>query len=148
MKRKNAGFTFLELLIVMMILSMGFFILAPKVASWHLDKVDTVQEGLDDIISKAMAQAKRDRQAVDIFFTKGSGKVRLKGHGAAGNEIKEFELHGGVTIMQATVNDRPAEGLSFSIKAYPVGIIDYFEFVLSDGSRVVSMPLLGRVMSE
>ncbi len=135
--RDCRGFTFVEILVVMVILSVGLFVVVPRLAPRILEPVTPVQREVDTVIAKALERAAETRRAVEITFIIGSGSFRL--------EDEEFRLPEGLTVRDATVNDDPAPGLSVPVKVYPVGIVDYFELTLSDDSRLVSLPLLAEV---
>lgn len=137
MSTNRAGFTFIEVLIVMLILSIGLFTIIPKVAPRYLERLSSTEETLNGLISEALKSAREYRKAINITFIMESGTINLEG--------KVTKLPDDLTIDEAAVNEEPAYGPSFNIKVYPVGISDYFELKLSDGSKLVSLPLFTRV---
>ncbi len=131
------GFTFIEILVVMVILSVGLFVLMPRLAPRILEPVPPVEKEVDSVIAKALQRARESGRAVEITFIMGSGSFRM--------EDEEYRLPGGLTVMDALVNDDRTDDLAVTVRAYPAGIIDYFELRLSDNSRLVSRPLLAEV---
>jgi len=134
---KRQGFTFIEILVVMVILSVGLFVLMPRLAPRILEPVPPLEKKVGSVIAKALEQAEKSGRTVEITFIMGSGSFRM------GDE--EFRLPDGLTVMDALVNDKRADELAVTVKAYPAGIIDYFELTLSDNSKLVSLPLLAEV---
>ncbi len=135
--RNRNGFTFVEILVVMLILSIGLFVLVPRLAPRILEPTSPLKKMVDSVITKALKKAGESGRAEEITFIMGSGSFRM--------EDKEFKLPDGLTVMDALVNDKRADALAVTVKAYPAGIIDYFELTLSDNSKLVSLPLLAEV---
>jgi len=134
---RRQGFTFIEILVVMVILSVGLFVLMPRLAPRILEPVPPLEKEVGSVIAKALEQAGKSGRAVEITFIMGSGSFRL--------EDEEFRFPDGLTLMDALVNDERADDLTVTVKAYPAGIIDYFELTLSDESKLVSRPLIAEV---
>ncbi len=135
--RNRNGFTFVEILVVMTIISIGLFVLVPRLAPRILEPTSPLEKEVNSVITKALEKAGESGRASEITFIMGSGSFRL--------EDEEFRLPSGLTVMEALVNDRRADALVVTVNAYPAGIIDYFELTLSDNSRLVSRPLLAVV---
>ena len=135
--RNRNGFTFVEILVVMLIISIGLFVLVPRLAPRILEPTSPLEKKVNSVITKALEKAGEAGRAEEITFILGSGSFRM--------EDEEFKLPEGLTVTDALVNDKRADALAVTVKAYPAGIIDYFELTLSDNSKLVSQPLLAEV---
>ncbi|GMT47915.1 hypothetical protein MNBD_NITROSPIRAE03-320 [hydrothermal vent metagenome] len=135
--RNRNGFTFVEILVVMLIISIGLFVLVPRLAPRILEPTSPLEKKVNSVITKALEKAGESGRAEEITFILGSGSFRM--------EDEEFKLPEGLTVTDALVNDKRADALAVTVKAYPAGIIDYFELTLSDNSKLVSQPLLAEV---
>ncbi len=134
---KNSGFTYIEVLVVLLILSIGLFAVAPKIIPGYIDKEPAIVKEMNNILMEAFKIAKELRRPTDIGFISGSNNIKLR--------EKTFKLPDELSVMNAFINDKPPDGINFSLKVYPVGICDYFELDLSDGKKLISIPLIGRV---
>ncbi len=136
-KSVTGGFTFLEIIVVMTLLSVTLFVVLPKLTIRLIEKEDPVVRLLNNVLSEALNDAKLKKEPVEIKFILGSSNFTL---------MKErYQLPDGIEIVRARINDREAEGLQFAVRVYPDGICDYFDFTLTDKRQLLSKPLLCKV---
>jgi prepilin-type N-terminal cleavage/methylation domain-containing protein len=131
------GFTFIELLIVMFIISLGLFILTPKLTKNFIERQDNTVSQLNKILYEASESAKKSREPAKITFILGSSNFIYQN--------QRIQLHNGLVLEEAHVNEYPAQSLEVTVRAYPEGICDYFSFRFSNGKKIISMPLLCKV---
>ncbi len=136
----SQGFTFVELMVVMVIISMGMFLLVPKVVSGLLDRQNPITEEFNSVLKEAKKKAVKDRQKIGIRFVMGSEHFYL--------DDKEYTLPGERSVNRAWLNEEQTSGMEFFVNAYPDGICDYFVIELSGGLKIKSNPLLCEVIVE
>ncbi len=131
------GFTFIELLIVMLIISLGLFILTPKLTKNFIERQDNTVSQLNRILHEAAESAKKYREPAEITFILGSSNFIYQNN--------RIQLQNGLILEEAYVNEYPARSLEVVVRAYPDGICDYFSLRFSNGKKIISMPLLCKV---
>lgn len=134
------GFTLIELIIVIFILSICIFTLMPSFRVDFLDTNPPQEKVLNKILNDALITAKKLSSIIEITFVIGSGNIHLND--------KVYELPDGIQITRASLNERPVNGLSFTLKVYPEGLCDYIELKLSDNTTLVSLPLFNSARLE
>ncbi|NDV27138.1 Tfp pilus assembly protein FimT/FimU [Desulfovibrio sp. JC010] len=132
-RRSSGGLTFIELLIVLFIVGMGWFTLMPNL-DLAGDRGDDSLNQVNALIYEARTEAVTNdiRQYVYIDFE--NGLVKWNG--------EEVSLPSAVS--SGHFNEYPADegGVEFTI--YPAGFSDEVRLVLSDGLTVVLDPLAVR----
>lgn len=136
----SPGFTFIELMVVIVIISVGMFILVPRIVSGMLDRQDPTTQELNSVLKKAKEKAMKERQKIGIRFIMGGEHFFF--------EDKEHTMPGDEYVNRAWINEEPARGIDFIVNAYPDGVCDYFVLELSGGVKVRSIPLLCEVSVE
>lgn len=131
------GFTLIELLIVISIISLGLFILTPRLTKGLIEREDSTVSQLNKVLDEALESARKSKEPVKITFILGSSNFIY--------QDRRIQLHNGLVLEEAYVNEYPVRSLEVSVRVYPEGICDYFYFRFSGGKRVISMPLLCRV---
>ena len=134
------GFTFIELMVVIVIISIGKFVLVRKIVSGMLDRQDPITQELNTVLKEAKEKAMKERQKIGIRFIMGGEHFSLEG--------KEHTLPGDKYVNRAWINEEAAEGIDFTVNAYPDGLCDYFVIELSGGLKIRSIPLLCEVRVE
>ncbi|WP_320171804.1 prepilin-type N-terminal cleavage/methylation domain-containing protein [Maridesulfovibrio sp.] len=132
-KARSHGLTFIELLIVLLIVGMGWFTLMPNLdlaGGKKDDKVSLVNALIYEAKNKAVETD--SRQIVHIDFE--SGEVRW-------NE-ETAELPDPVSSGHFNEDPVGGEGVDFTI--YPAGFCDEVRLVLSNGLAIVLDPLSAR----
>lgn len=129
-RSRSGGLTFIELLIVLFIVGMGWFTLMPNLdlaGNNEEDKVSLVNALIYEARTKAVETD--TRQLVFINFEK--GLVSWNG--------EETELPD--TVTSGHFNEEPigGEGVDFTI--YPEGFSDEVRLVLSNGMALILDPL-------
>ncbi|WP_432734434.1 pilus assembly FimT family protein [Maridesulfovibrio sp. FT414] len=129
-RSRSGGLTFIELLIVLFIVGMGWFTLMPNLdlaGNKEEDKVSLVNALIYE--AKNMAVETDSRQYVYVNFEKGI--VRWNG--------EEAELP--AEISSGHLNEEPVDGDGVDFAIYPEGFSDELRLVLSDGLTLVLDPL-------
>ncbi|RMG72189.1 MAG: prepilin-type N-terminal cleavage/methylation domain-containing protein [Nitrospirae bacterium] len=138
--QSSPGFTFIELMVVLAILSVGMFVIMPKVVGGMLEKSQPLTAELNALLKEAKNRAVKERVRVDIRFVLGGEHYFFEDH--------EYTLPGGRQLQRAWVNEHQASGLEFRIHAYPAGVCDYFVLELGEKVKLKSNPLLCEVRVE
>ncbi|HHN65195.1 MAG TPA: prepilin-type N-terminal cleavage/methylation domain-containing protein [Nitrospirae bacterium] len=131
------GFTFIEILIVLFIISLSLFILTPKLTKGIVERQDVTLSQINGLLAEAVKQARSSREPAEITFILGSSNVIFND--------QRVQLQDGLILQEADVNEYPAQSLEVAIRAYPDGICDYFTLKFSDGKVIKSIPLLCKV---
>ncbi len=127
------GLTLTELLIVLLIIGMGWFTLLPRLdltqeTNDPLHQINTLLES-----AARTAQKTHSRQGIILFpgrdfFEWNDRKAQLPD-----------------VLSRAEINGKPMSGTRELFFIYPTGHMDELFFVLSNGSKFRSRPLLGRI---
>ncbi|MBI9112665.1 Tfp pilus assembly protein FimT/FimU [Maridesulfovibrio ferrireducens] len=134
-RNRLSGFTFIELLIVLIIVGIGWFTLMP-----NLDLAGNGEEDTLNLVNAFVYKARTDavetdsRQTLYIDFE--NGILRWK--------EEETALPG--KVVSGHLNEEPlgGEGVDFSI--YPEGFSDEVRLVFTDGVTLVLDPLSVRFL--
>lgn len=132
LKSSNAGFTLLELLVVMIIVGLGFVTLAPRLAENTVSGSPT-EKLFNDTIASHLSMAKELNRQVFIKGTKGSNSLTL----ADGKTVK---IPVG-NIFESRVNGENTENSTYEIYFYPDGLFDEFELKTQSGKLIKSDPM-------
>ncbi len=127
-------------MVVLVIISMGMFLLVPKVVSGLLERRTPVVEELDSVLKEAKKEAMKKRQKVAVRFLLGGEHFYL--------DEREHSFPGDRALERVWLNERQAQGMEITVNAYPDGICDYFVLELSGGMKIRSIPLLCEVRVE
>lgn len=136
----SGGFTFIEMMVVLAILSVAMFVLVPKVINGVLEKRNAPVKEINGILQKAKQEALTKKETIRLRFVLGSSNFYFK--------EKVYTLPEGAELIEAKLNEKRPEGLDFYVNIYPDGICDYFEFKLSGNKKLLSRPLLCEVSFE
>jgi len=134
MKSKKRGFTLLEVLVVIVILTIGFVSFVPKLGSFFDKENNETIQFINTLITKAYKKAVEEDRPVIIWGVKGSNNIYLGG--------KNYEFK--KDVFSVKVNDSYQEGLRYYFFIYPSGIMDKVEILFEDNEKVVSLPVLLR----
>lgn len=132
-RRISGGLTFIELLIVLVIVGMGWFTLIPNL-DLAGDRSDDSLSQINSLIYEARTEAVVTDSPQYLFIDFKNGLVKW--------EEQEVALPAEVT--SGHFNEEPVgeDGVEFTI--YPEGFCDEVRLVLSDGLALVLDPLSAR----
>lgn len=126
----EGGLTLFEILVVLLVLSFGWFTLLPRLDVTRSDQGGAYQE-LGDFLDQARGEAETScrRQAVtgalsDDRLTWGDKSVRLP-----------------EPVMTARVNGEEPRDRAFQFRIYASGVMDNVELTLASGRRLRARPL-------
>lgn len=129
----SSGFSLLELLVVMAIIGMGWFSLAPRLDLASREEDNPLAKP-NALLEKARDEARETglgaRLAVVIgeeALTLGESSERLPGR-----------------VVSVSVNDETPPGREAPFRIYPEGAMDLVEITLANGETLVSNPLTAR----
>ncbi|NOX19775.1 MAG: prepilin-type N-terminal cleavage/methylation domain-containing protein [Nitrospirae bacterium] len=138
--REAKGFTFIEMMVVLAIMSVAMFVLVPRVINGILERGTIPLSEMNKLLDKAKHEAASKKETLKLKFVLGSNNYYYG--------EKQYSLPEGAELLEARVNEKRPEGLEFSVRIYPDGICDYFRLKLSNDKRIVSRPLLCEVKIE
>ncbi|CCO23257.1 prepilin-type N-terminal cleavage/methylation domain-containing protein [Maridesulfovibrio hydrothermalis] len=124
------GLTFIELLIVLVIVGMGWFTLVPNLdlaGDKEADDISLVNALIYE--GRAVAVSTDTRQTIYIGFEKGVVEW--------GDEVATLPA----SVSSGHYNEEPIDGDGVNFAIYPEGFSDEVRLVLSDGMTLVLDPL-------
>lgn len=130
--RNKAGFTLLELLVVMTIIGLSFAAIAPKLGQQTVRGDDTVVF-FNEIIDSHLKTAKELNRQVSVKGTKGSDSLVL----ADGRTVR---IPAG-NISESLINGERTEHISYYIYFYPDGLFDEFLLKAQSGRSFSADPM-------
>ncbi|GMT43922.1 MAG: hypothetical protein IEMM0003_0741 [bacterium] len=128
----KAGFTFLEVMVVMVILTMAFVSAIPNIEGFFNSANANRSNILNTILADAYKKAIASDKPVMIWGVKDSDTIHMGG--------KSYKLKNG--IFSAVVNGTNQEGIKYYFFVYPSGIMDSVQIMFSNDERFESEPLL------
>lgn len=130
----RAGFTLFELLIVMLIISIGFMGVAPRLTR-SLAGINPVEEFFTQQLKAGYEEAVRLGHPVVITGVKGSSAITT----ATGDKVN---LPENLLAQEVRINGEATEGLEYTIAIYPDRLCDAFTITFDNGKTLESIPLL------
>jgi prepilin-type N-terminal cleavage/methylation domain-containing protein len=140
MKSINKGFTLVEILVVLIIVSIGVIATVPKIT----DKVIKEKAEIGFFNNLLKTNEKLSRQIKSPVFFKGfKGSENIETY-----EGKKVKIPEGLTVSSVEINGKDVDKLEFKIYVYPNGISDYFQILLSNDETLESIPILLKVREK
>jgi len=121
---KIRAFTFIELLIIIVIFGLSLMFITPKIAA-RFSGLSPVEAEINNIINKAFLDAQKTKKPVFIKGIKGTNKLSL--------DNKSYEIKDVESFQTVEINDVNQPGLDFYIGVYPKGFVDSFKIETNDG---------------
>ncbi|MFN2267155.1 MAG: Tfp pilus assembly protein FimT/FimU [Desulfonatronovibrio sp.] len=133
---KTPGFTLIELLIVLFIVGLGWFSLLPKLdlTQKHVSTVEQINLLLESARQAAVNTNAHQR----ILLIPGQNFIEW-------NDQKQ-DLS--AVLTSAMINSKPLTGSAEAFNIYPAGHMDELSFILSNGKKFKSSPLLAKISPD
>lgn len=130
---KTTGFTLIELLMVLFIVGLGWFALLPRLdlTRKHTSTAEQINLFLESARQTAVSTSTRQQ----ILLIPGRSFLEWNDH--------KQDLP--AVLTRARINSKPVTGTDESFNIYPAGHMDELSFVLSNGQKFQSRPLLGKI---
>jgi len=129
---KESGFTLIEIMVVMIILSIAFAFVIPEINNFFSSNAANRINRFDGIIADAYKKAAETDAPVAVWGTEGSDIIHIG--------KKDYELKN--DIFSIIVNGKNPKGIKYYFFVYPDGIMDSVQIVLDNGRKLESFPLL------
>ncbi len=126
------GFTLIEIMIVMVILTMTFVSAVPKIEGFFNSASANRENLLNSILADAYTKSVKSDKPIMIWGVKGSGNIYMG--------KKRYLLKN--EVFSATVNNRSQEGIKYYFFVYPSGIMDSVQIMFDNNDKIESEPLL------
>lgn len=129
------GFTLIEVVVVMAILSIAFVSFMPKMTSFFTEKEqDPAIKLLNSLTQKAFEEAREGHCPAVIWGTKGSNHIYYAN--------KQYTLP--EDVFDVKVDGGYQEGLRYYFLIYPDGMMDEVKVRFENDKTIQSLPLLLR----
>ncbi|BAI80779.1 conserved hypothetical protein [Deferribacter desulfuricans SSM1] len=121
---KTGAFTFIELLIIIVIFGLSLMFITPKIAA-KFSGLNPVEAGINNIINIAFLDAQKTKKPVFIKGIKGTNKLFL--------DNKSYEIKDIESFQTVEINEINQPGLDFYIGVYPKRFVDSFKIETNNG---------------
>ncbi len=129
------GFTLIEVVVIMAILTVALVAFVPKMTSFFTEKANNPAiELLNRLTQRAFEEARESHCPIAIWGTKGSNHIYYAN--------KQYTLP--YDVFDVKVNRNYQEGLRYYFLIYPCGIMDQVKVTFGNGKTIDSLPLLLR----
>jgi len=136
------GFTFIELVIVIVVIGISLMFVTPKIVE-NYTKGDAKVDSFKNVIDEAYKLAQTEGKPVFIRGIKGTNRLYIDKQVKRSNRIfmehEEYFVKDVRSFRTAKINDRMQPGTEFYIKVYPDGLTDTFEIELDTGKKLYSI---------
>ncbi len=130
--RNNSGFTLIEIMVVMLILSIAFVYTVPKIAGFFKSKGAERTSMFNSVVADAYKKSLKLDKPIMVWGTKGNNNIYI---GQKKYVIKN-------EVFSAMVNGKNEEGIKYYFFVYPSGIMDSVQIMFENNAKIKSEPLL------
>lgn len=128
----SSGFTLIEIMVAILILSIAFVSTIPKIAGFFKSKGAERTSMFNSVVSDAYKKSLKSDKPIMIWGIKGNDKIYI---GQKKYVIKN-------EVFSAMINGKNEEGIKYYFFVYPSGIMDSVQIMFQNDKKIESEPLL------